>query len=73
VAVLLVSSLLSAAYFFPIVYRGFFAPASEETLAHTGEAPLLCLIPLSVTTLCSVGLFFYPDIFLQLVHRALFP
>ncbi|ALC14976.1 multisubunit sodium/proton antiporter, MrpD subunit [Desulfuromonas soudanensis] len=73
VAVLLVSSLLSAAYFFPIVYRGFFAPASEETLAHTGEAPLLCLIPLSVTALCSVGLFFYPDIFLQLVHRALFP
>jgi multicomponent Na+:H+ antiporter subunit D len=74
VVILLVSSLLNAAYFFPIVYRGFFAPARDGG-AETGirEAPLLCLIPLTVTALGSLALFFYPDPFLRLVQLALFP
>jgi multicomponent Na+:H+ antiporter subunit D len=74
VAVLLGSSLLNAAYFFPIVYRGFFAPApAGEAREGIREAPLFCLLPLSVTALCSLLLFFYPTVFLQLVQRALFP
>jgi multicomponent Na+:H+ antiporter subunit D len=74
VAVLLGSSLLNAAYFFPIVYRGFFAPApTGDSAGGIREAPLFCLLPLSVTALCSVLLFFYPSVFLQLVQRALFP
>jgi multicomponent Na+:H+ antiporter subunit D len=74
VAVLLGSSLLNAAYFFPIVYRGFFAPPKEGTpVAGIKEAPLFCLVPLTVTALCSLALFFYPTIFLQLVQNALFP
>jgi multicomponent Na+:H+ antiporter subunit D len=74
VAVLLGSSLLNAAYFFPIVYRGFFAPApAGDAAGGIREAPLFCLLPLSVTALCSVVLFFYPTVFLQLVQRALFP
>jgi multicomponent Na+:H+ antiporter subunit D len=74
VAVLLVSSLLNAAYFFPIVYRGFFAPApAGEAAGGIQEAPLFCLLPLTVTALCSLLLFFYPTIFLQLAQRALFP
>jgi len=74
VAVLLGSSLLNAAYFFPIVYRGFFAPAAAgDAAGGIQEAPLFCLLPLSVTALCSVVLFFYPSVFLQLVQRALFP
>jgi multicomponent Na+:H+ antiporter subunit D len=74
VAVLLGSSLLNAAYFFPIVYRGFFAPAPAGGAASgIREAPLFCLLPLSVTALCSLLLFFYPSVFLQLVQRALFP
>ena len=75
--VLLFSSLLNAAYFLPIVYRAFFAvPQGEvesEEPVKIQEAPLLCLIPLCVTALGSVALFFYPDIFLRLVHLALFP
>jgi multicomponent Na+:H+ antiporter subunit D len=74
VAVLLGSSLLNAAYFFPIVYRGFFAPApAGESSGGIREAPIYCLLPLSVTALCSLLLFFYPSVFLQLVQRALFP
>jgi multicomponent Na+:H+ antiporter subunit D len=72
VLVLLTSSLLNAAYFLPIVYRGFFAgPQEAGTGLRIKEAPLFCLIPLTVTALASVGLFFYPDVLLQLVRQTL--
>jgi len=72
--ILLISSLLNAAYFLPIVYRGFFAKAAEgEEEVGVKEAPVFCLIPLSVTALASLGLFFYPDLFLRLARMALFP
>jgi multicomponent Na+:H+ antiporter subunit D len=72
VLVLLSSSLLNAAYFLPIVYRGFFAdPQHTEVKRGIQEAPLYCLIPLCITALLSLGLFFYPDVLLQLVRQAL--
>lgn len=74
VVVLLVSSLLNAAYFFPIVYRGFFAKLPEgEAESGVQEAPLFCLLPLSITALCSLALFFQPQILLGLIRVALFP
>ncbi|MDW7644725.1 MAG: monovalent cation/H+ antiporter subunit D family protein [Desulfuromonadales bacterium] len=70
--VLLVSSLLNAAYFFPIVYRGFFAqPAEGEDREEVREAPLLVVTPLAVTACCSVLLFFFPDVFIKLAKLAL--
>ncbi len=73
-AVLLFSSLLNAAYFLPIVYRGFFAPAADPIFDQgIKEAPLCCLIPLSFTACASLGLFFYPDVFLRLAQLTLFP
>jgi multicomponent Na+:H+ antiporter subunit D len=71
IMVLLVSSLLNAAYFFPIVYRGFFAPATDGKGDGIKEAPLFCLIPLSVTALVSLALFFFPDTLMQLARMAL--
>jgi multicomponent Na+:H+ antiporter subunit D len=72
VAVLLISSLLNAAYFFPIVYRGFFAPAKNGTEGDGfHEAPLWCLVPLTITALGSLILFFYPGTFLRLIQLAL--
>ncbi|MDT8442905.1 MAG: monovalent cation/H+ antiporter subunit D family protein [Desulfuromonadales bacterium] len=71
VVVLLISSLLNAAYFFPIVYRGFFVPAADGEGDGIKEAPLFCLIPLSVTALVSLALFFYPDTLLKLARMAL--
>ena len=71
--VLLTSSLLNAAYFLPIVYRGYFAKAADPVFDDgVKEAPMLCLVPLSLTACASVALFFYPDIFLRLAHLALF-
>lgn len=72
--VLLVSSMLNAAYFLPIVYRGFFAKAVDPVFDQgVKEAPLFCLVPLSLTACASLALFFYPDIFLRLAQLALFP
>ncbi len=73
--VLLVSSMLNAAYFLPIVYRAFFV--SEEGLASdkggTAEAPPWCVVPLVVTSVASIVLFFYPDLFIQLAQLAIKP
>lgn len=68
--VLLFSSFLNALYFFPIVYRGFFLSAAEGEPEGIKEAPLLCLIPLTITALCSLALFFLPGVFLQLARMA---
>ena len=71
IAVLVISSLLNAAYFFPIVYRGFFVPAADGKEAGFKEAPLFCVLPLSFTALASLALFFYPDTLLRLAKLAL--
>ncbi len=74
VVVVLISSLLNAAYFFPIVYRGFFAPAANsQGLEEIREAPLLCVIPLCLTALISLLLFFCPSLFLRLIQLVLNP
>lgn len=69
--VLMASSLLSIAYLMPIVGRAFFlkappAPRSVGSAAahhHEGihEGPLLCVIPLCLTALASVALFFFGE------------
>ncbi|UIJ39131.1 monovalent cation/H+ antiporter subunit D family protein [Desulfobaculum bizertense] len=69
--VLLVSSILNAAYFLPIVYKAFFC-TKEECMFNDGvkEAPVACVAPLVITATCSVILFFYPDVFLKLAALA---
>jgi multicomponent Na+:H+ antiporter subunit D len=69
--VLLVSSLLNAAYFFPIVYRAFFCTDAEAMFERrVQEAPRWCLIPPVLTAILSVILFFYPQPFLRLATDA---
>ncbi|MFT5170379.1 MAG: multicomponent Na+:H+ antiporter subunit D [Candidatus Marinamargulisbacteria bacterium] len=61
----LVSSLLNACYFFPIVYNAFFC--TDETAQYPDkvkEAPLLCIIPPLATAGMSIVLFFFPQIFM---------
>lgn len=70
--VLLVSSFLNAAYFFPIVYRAFFCTTEESMFTgRVEEAPLWCLIPLVLTAVCSIVLFFYQGPFAELARRAM--
>jgi multicomponent Na+:H+ antiporter subunit D len=64
IAVFIVSTLLNAAYFLPIVYAAFFKAPRDE-VAH-GEAPLPMVIAMIVTATLTIGLFFYPDIPLRL-------
>lgn len=76
--VLLVSTLLNAAYFAPVVYLAFFGrpagagadgPADPPRLA---EASAAMVVPLCLTAVISVVLGFYPDLFLNFA-RLLFP
>ncbi|RJP81981.1 MAG: monovalent cation/H+ antiporter subunit D family protein [Desulfobacteraceae bacterium] len=70
-AVLLTSSLLSGAYFLPIVYNAFFCKPGNNTFqGGIQEAPAWCVVPLSVTAMFSILLFFYPQPFLQLSRVA---
>lgn len=65
--VLLTSSLLNAAYFMPVVYKAFFCAPQEAMFENrVQEAPLFCVVPLVITALISVILFFYPQPFFRL-------
>jgi multicomponent Na+:H+ antiporter subunit D len=58
--VLMVSSLLSAAYLLPVAVRAFFAPLPDagDGPVRVQEAPLPCLIALVATAVLSILLFF---------------
>lgn len=69
--VLLVSSLLNAAYFLPIVYRAYFKPPTEAAWAEgREEGPAAAWVPPLITAACSLALFFYPQPFLRLAQMA---
>lgn len=63
---LLVSSLLKAWAFFPIIFRAYFAPKPEDEHHPTEDAPWLMRLPLMVTAVGSVLLFFFPQHLLKL-------
>jgi multicomponent Na+:H+ antiporter subunit D len=69
--VLLGSSLLNAAYFLPVVYRAFFCTPEESMFENkVQEAPIWCVVPLVVTAIGSIGLFFFPQPFFNLASLA---
>jgi multicomponent Na+:H+ antiporter subunit D len=61
IGVFLLSTLLNVAYLLPPVVRAFLLPPPEGTPKGIHEAPLFCLIPLSLTALGAVALFFMAD------------
>jgi multicomponent Na+:H+ antiporter subunit D len=72
--VIATSTILNAAYFLPIIYAAFF---KETAAGHHGasgsgvhEAPLLMVVPLTVTALGALVLFFAPSMFLDLAKVA---
>ena len=73
VLVLMVSSLLNVAYLLSIVGRAFFMPLhGGHSVVGTGikEAPLACVVPLSLTAFACVVLFFQIDNIQMLVSGA---
>ncbi len=67
IGVIVLSTLLNAAYFLPIVYAAFFREAKEEKVTH-GEAPFAIVLALTFTALGTVLLFMMPDRLLSLVQ-----
>jgi multicomponent Na+:H+ antiporter subunit D len=62
VAVLMISSLLNIAYLMPVVVRGYFSAAgSGGERPAVREAPLFCVVPLCLTALGCLVLFFFAD------------
>jgi multicomponent Na+:H+ antiporter subunit D len=72
VGVIVLSTLLNAGYFLPIIYRAFFVAPQHAEHAHPhGEAPLPMVIALSLTAAGTVLLFFMPDVPLALGKQML--
>lgn len=70
-----ISTLLNCAYLLPVAIRAFFKPLKvtnndmDATTSGIKEAPLACLIPLCMTALATIILFFY----LQPIYNFLYP
>ena len=56
-AALMISSLLNIAYLLPIPILGFLTPKGEEPKTFN-EAPMMCVVPLCITAIGTVILFF---------------
>ena len=67
---IVISTLLNAAYFMPIVYAAFFKPEDDgHGPATHGEAPLPIVLALSTTALFTLLIFFFPGVPLSLVQQ----
>jgi formate hydrogenlyase subunit 3/multisubunit Na+/H+ antiporter MnhD subunit len=66
-AVILISSLLDVIYFFPIIHTAFFKKPAGEPSGSGGEkikeAPILMVVPLTITAIFSLIFFAYPNMF----------
>jgi multicomponent Na+:H+ antiporter subunit D len=66
VGVLAVSSILSAFYLLPIVYAAFFKDLPPGENGERREAPAIMLVPLLLTAVGTMLLFFVPSLFIDL-------
>jgi len=69
IAVIIISTLLNAGYFLPIVYAAFFKSGPDHTFS---EAPANMVGPLFLTSIICLLLFFLPDTVLQLTQAIAF-
>jgi multicomponent Na+:H+ antiporter subunit D len=84
VGVIVLSTLLNAGYFLPIVYAAFFRkdPTAEALVANAeaidkhhppkvehGEAPIFSVIALTLTAAGTVAMFLFPDVPLGLARQ----
>ena len=75
VLVVVISTLLNAAYFVPIIYAAYFKPADESANEPTehGEAPRLMLLALAASASLTLLLFLFPALPLGLATAILEP
>ena len=68
IAVLIASSILSASYLLPIVYAAYFRELPPGEKAERREAPTMMVVPLVLTAIGTLVLFFAPSVFLELAR-----
>ncbi|WP_291353200.1 monovalent cation/H+ antiporter subunit D family protein [Desulfosporosinus sp.] len=66
--VLVASTLLNAAYFLPIIYSAFFKELPTDEVEGLREAPPMVVVPLVITALGTLTLFFWPSLLLDLAR-----
>lgn len=70
VVAIIISTLLNAAYFMPIVYAAFFKKEDPQfSHGEHGEAPLPIVLALLITASATWLIFFFPDVPLALVEQ----
>ena len=67
ITVIIVSTLLNAGYFLPVVYAAFFRGEQGNKKTVYKEAPLPIVIALVLTAIMTIVLFFFPEVPLQLL------
>lgn len=71
VAVFMISSLLNVAYLMPIVMRAFFRPPKDAEPGKPvaiAEAPIFCVIPVCITAIGCLLLFFFADSIMDFIQ-----
>lgn len=70
--VVLVGTLLSAAYYFRVLRTAYFLPDEKapRVPAGTGEVSLLIVVPLLITAALSIVMGLYPQLLLELARKA---
>ncbi|MDI6778719.1 MAG: monovalent cation/H+ antiporter subunit D family protein [Bacteroidota bacterium] len=66
--VFLVSGLLNAGYFFPIIHQAFFK--KSDKFSSVNEASMFMVVPLVITAIISLVFGLYPNLFLHLYQIA---
>jgi len=68
--ILLVSTLLNAAYFVPITYRAFFGKPAADGQTYREASPAM-VIPLFATAIISIAVGIFPQFFMQFARAVL--
>ena len=69
IATIAASTLLSAGYLLPIVFRAFFRPSADSHGHAHGEAPLPMVVAMVATAVATVLMFFFADLPLSLARQ----
>ncbi len=69
VVVVVLSTLLNAGYFLPIIYAAFFKKGKDANSVDFGEAPAAIVIAISITAAATILTFFFPGLFLELAQK----
>lgn len=69
IVVIVISTLLNAGYFLPIIYAAFFKEEKDNDNGNFGEASVAIVVALSITAAATVLLFFFPGLFIELAQK----